>query len=358
MTPKAKKGLIASICISLAFVLCIAVIAVVWSRYNEQNKDTSDFELADVSSPTHIVSYVQDNTLQQYEYADVFPGSVTTESDRMIAVPPKSDQVVNVLAICTDEVNGYPVADMMMVVSFHAKTGEVRMISLGGDTYVPIQGHGWDKLCMTVAYGGPELAINTVNSVFDLDISQYVMLDQKDVRAFFEQVAPLEVEMSVHQAEVFKSYHCWDTNPGLNELSADQLTTMVSFRDYCDGAWIDGEKVLITDADRMENIRMVARAVFRSLCDLDFGTVSATLDIVWSRLDAKCSLRTVREALKTVVTTSDQERMNLVTTSLPALNEPTYVVVKPAGYEQEAVATLYNYESIRRQLNTLLYADE
>ena len=357
MKPTTKNILTASIWVVVAFALVAALVLglIIYAVVSYLTRDTSEVDLADVSSPTGIVSYVEDNVLDRYEYADVFAGKVEMAKTELVEITRKQENVLNVLLICTDVQNGNTVADMMIVLSMNTETGDVRMLSLGGDSYVPIDGHGWDKLCMSVAYGGPELAVNTVNRVFDLDVSQYAMIAKQDILAFFTEVAPLEVEMSVRQAEVFSNYFGWDCHPGMNSMNAEQLTTMVSFRDYADGVTVGDEVIIVTDADRMENIKMVARAVFRSLFALEFGTVSATVDTLWNHLDTNCTPITVKEGLQTLMSQSDKERLNLTSSSLPALNAPTYVLVQPDGYEVPAVATLYNYEALRLRIQNLLY---
>ena len=357
MKPTIKKVLSASIWVVAAFVLVAAVVLglTIYSVVSYLTRDTSEVDLADVSSPMGIVSYVEGNLPDAYEYADTFANQVEPAKTELVEITRKQENVLNVLLICTDVQNENIVADMLMVVSMNTETGNVRVLSLGGDSYVPIDGHGWDKLCMSVAYGGPELAVNTVNRVFDLDVSRYAMIAKKDILAFFTEVAPLEVEMSVRQAEIFSNYFGWECHPGMNTMNAEQLSIMVSFRDYADGVTVQGEKILVTDADRMDSIKMVARAVFRSLYSLEFQTVSATVDTLWNHLDTNCTPITVKECLQTLMSQSDKDRLNLTASSLPALNEPTYVLVQPDGYETPAMATLYNYRALRMQISGLLY---
>lgn len=312
-------------------------------------------ELADVSSPTNILEYVEQEGAGPADYRDRFGGKTEAVDTELLRIPRKNADVLNVLAICADEQNGNAVADMLIVVSCNTATGEVRMLSLGGDTYVPIEGHGWDKLCMTLAYGGPALAVNTVNLVFDLDISQYAVLNKTDITDFFEKVAPLEVEMTVRQSEIYGSYYRWDVHPGLNTLDAEQLTAMVSLRDYQDGATVSDGKTLVTDADRMDGIKMAARAVFYSLCKLDKNTLGATLDVMWNKLDTNTDLQTVKDGLQTAIRAAGRDEFPLDATSLPALGQPEYVVVQPEGYQEPAMATLYRYESLRSQISYYLY---
>ena len=40
------------------------------------------------------------------------------------------------------------------------------------DCYVQIEGHGLDKITHAHSFGGPELAMDTLNTNFDLDITE------------------------------------------------------------------------------------------------------------------------------------------------------------------------------------------
>ena len=352
MTEKQKRALIIGICAGVVLAVVIG-LGIYFAIGNADG--TESVALADVSSPTNILAYIKPEELDLRQYKDRFAAKVEPAATELIEIPRKNADILNVLAICTDEENGNTVSDMLIVVSLNTVTGEIRMISLGGDTYVPIEGHGWDKLSMAMAYGGPVLTVNTVNLVFDLDIAQYAVLKKQDITDFFEQVAPLNVEMTIKQAEILSTYYKWDVHPGLNLLDAKQLTAMVSLRDYYDGVSVDGEKIMVTDVDRMDGIRMVARAVFYSLRDLDKDTLNATLDLTWNKLDTNCNLQTVKDGVQTAIRASRQDEFPLNATSLPALNQPTYVEVQPEGYEQSAMATLYNYISLRKQISHYLY---
>ncbi len=352
MQANQKRALIIGICAGL--VLSVVVGLGIYFLIGGSS-DGNSVALADVSNPTNILAYIKPEELDLRQYNDRFAAKVEPTATDLIEIPRKKADILNVLAICTDEQNGNTVSDMLIVVSLNTATGEIRMVSLGGDTYVPIEGHGWDKLSMAMAYGGPELTVNTVNLVFDLDIAQYAVLKKQDIMSFFEQIAPLNVEMTVRQAEIFSTYYKWDVHPGLNELNAKQLTAMVSLRDYQDGVGFEGDVIMITDSDRMDSIKMVARAVFYSIRDLDKDTLNATLDVVWNKLDTNCNLQTVKDGVQTAVRASRQEDFPLDATSLPALNQPTYVEVLPEGYEQSAMATLYNYVSLRKQIAYYLY---
>ena len=53
----------------------------------------------------------------------------------------------------------------------------MKLTSVYRDTHVYIEGHGYDKITHAYAYGGPELAINTINKNFDLNVSEFVAVN-------------------------------------------------------------------------------------------------------------------------------------------------------------------------------------
>ena len=56
----------------------------------------------------------------------------------------------------------------MMILSYDQKNNDVTVTSLVRDTYVEMVIEGLINLTMPIAFGGPELAIQTINKNFDL----------------------------------------------------------------------------------------------------------------------------------------------------------------------------------------------
>ncbi|GAB3290274.1 LCP family protein [Parasphingorhabdus pacifica] len=63
--------------------------------------------------------------------------------------------------------------DSMMLIHIPAGGGDPAMISLPRDSYVPIPGHGKDKLNAAFSYGGPQLLSQTVETVTGVHIDHY-----------------------------------------------------------------------------------------------------------------------------------------------------------------------------------------
>lgn len=64
--------------------------------------------------------------------------------------------------------------DSIILVHVPASGGKPALISLPRDSYVPIPGHGSNKINAAFAFGGPNLLVQTVEQVTDLHIDGYV----------------------------------------------------------------------------------------------------------------------------------------------------------------------------------------
>ena len=90
---------------------------------------------------------------------------------------------VNILLMGVDDGdNEHPGApkrsDTMLLASIHSDEGTVNMLSIPRDTRVLIPGQkGYDKMNHAYAYGGPDLAVRTVESFLYLPVHYYVVID-------------------------------------------------------------------------------------------------------------------------------------------------------------------------------------
>ena len=64
-------------------------------------------------------------------------------------------------------------SDAIMILSVNTGTGSLKLSTLMRDTLVSVPGYGDMKLTEAYAYGGPELAVQTINQNFGLDITEY-----------------------------------------------------------------------------------------------------------------------------------------------------------------------------------------
>ncbi|MDO4740698.1 MAG: LCP family protein [Eubacteriales bacterium] len=90
-------------------------------------------------------------------------------------------------------------SDTMIVASL-GPLGQVRLTSIMRDTWVDIPGHGYGKINAAYRYGGPELAMETVNSAFGLDIRQYVVISLRTFPMLIDSLGGVTLDITKEEA--------------------------------------------------------------------------------------------------------------------------------------------------------------
>ena len=111
--------------------------------------------------------------------------------------------IINILLIGCDlsDSGSWGRSDTVILVSYNVATDEVNMISLLRDSWVPIEGYGWNKLNAAYSHGGPGLIINTVNELFSLDIQRYVEVDFDGLEKIVDAIGGLDLELTEAEVE-------------------------------------------------------------------------------------------------------------------------------------------------------------
>ncbi len=87
-------------------------------------------------------------------------------------------------------------SDVVMILTVDSRRHKLKMTSLMRDSYVNIEGYGYDKLAHAYAYGGPELAVRTINQGFGLDIEDYVTVNFYEMAGIVDAFGGVELELT------------------------------------------------------------------------------------------------------------------------------------------------------------------
>jgi polyisoprenyl-teichoic acid--peptidoglycan teichoic acid transferase len=136
---------------------------------------------------------------------------------------------VNVLLLGSDS-RGEKQArtDTIMVAHYDQRTHSVKLISFMRDMYVPIPGHGKQKLNAAYAYGGPELLRKTIKENFGLDINYYAIVDFKGFEEAVDLLVPNGIQVDV--PHVMTSGIGMEIEKGKQILHGKELLGYVRYR--------------------------------------------------------------------------------------------------------------------------------
>ena len=197
---------------------------------------------------------------------------VKEEVDLNINENLKESDVVNMALFGVDcRVEGFSGcrSDVMMIVSYNPDADDVTVTSVVRDTFTDIEGYGTDKINHAYAFGGPDLAVQTLNKTFDLNIEHYVTVDFFAVEKIIDSLGGVKVNVS--DAEV----------PHVNQY-LKELNNVATDGEYSSNLTSSGEQVLdgrqavaymriryVGDGDfeRMERQRKVMDAALSNLTE-------------------------------------------------------------------------------------------
>lgn len=191
-------------------------------------------------------------------------------------------------------------SDAIIIVSINQETKNVNLISVYRDTYVDVEGHGLTKVTHAYAYGGPELAINTLNRNLDLDISEFVTVNFEIVADVVDLVGGIEVDIDKSEITQMNKY-IEDTSKnvgrtakkitsvGKQKLDGIQAVTYARIRKTSGG-----------DYKRTERMRTVIKAVFEKAKTMDVGTLNEMANKILPQVQTNIGLSEVISLIPTI----------------------------------------------------------
>ena len=97
-------------------------------------------------------------------------------------------------------------SDSIMIVTIDKKHNKIKLSSILRDTYASISGRGSDKINHAYAFGGPELAIKTLNQNFGLDIQDFVTVDFFGLEKIIDAIGGVEVPVKQNEINELNKY--------------------------------------------------------------------------------------------------------------------------------------------------------
>lgn len=114
-----------------------------------------------------------------------------------------SDDVINILLMGIDQGSRnfpYGRSDAMIVASINKKTKTVKLVSFARSAYVAIEGYANTRLNHAHGYGGPALAIDTIEKNYKIRIDNYISTTFEAFQKLIDCLGG--VDISLTQAEV------------------------------------------------------------------------------------------------------------------------------------------------------------
>ena len=168
-------------------------------------------------------------------------------------------------------------SDVVMLARLDPASGTAQLLSIPRDTWVPIEGHGEDKINAAFSYGGASLMVETVRETFDVPVHHYVEVDFAGFQELVDELGGVAMSFD-HPARDPKSH--LDVPAGAVTLDGEQALAYARSRSYQElreGGWTS------VDADDIGRAARQQELVLAILSELKRpSTIAESSEIVTS----------------------------------------------------------------------------
>ncbi|WP_415341017.1 LCP family protein [Clostridium perfringens] len=141
-------------------------------------------------------------------------------------------------------------SDAIMILTLDEEHKVMKLTSIMRDSYVDIPGHGDDKITHAYAFGGPELAMKTLNENFKVNVEDFMAVNFTSLPEIIDKLGGVKINIIPEEIHHISGI----TSPGEQVLNGEQALTYSRIR-YATGG----------DYKRTERQRVVLEAVFEKL---------------------------------------------------------------------------------------------
>lgn len=97
-------------------------------------------------------------------------------------------------------------SDAIMILTIDEVHKKIKLSSFIRDTYVNIDGHGKARINAAYMFGGPELAIKTINKNFNMDIRDYYTVNFSGLADIIDSLGGLELNVKKGEIDEINKY--------------------------------------------------------------------------------------------------------------------------------------------------------
>ena len=177
-------------------------------------------------------------------------------------------------------------SDSMIIATLDNNNKKVKLTSLFRDTLVNIPGHGEGKLNAALAYGGPELLIETIRNTYGINLDKYIIINFWGFEAIIDQMGGLEFDVEDYMLEELNKYigestggnDCPVTEAGVQILNGKQALSYARIRKGV------GDEYARTDRQR-EVLIKVAEKLKETKPSKYLGIMNSMLDYIKTNID-------------------------------------------------------------------------
>ena len=121
-------------------------------------------------------------------------------------------------------------SDSMILCTYNKNTKQLTMTSFLRDLYVPIPGHGSNRINAAYTYGGADLLRKTIDENFNIAIDGYMEVDFSHFSDIIDSMGGVEIQLRQDEAEVINQQTGSSLSEGTHVLDGFQALTYSRIR--------------------------------------------------------------------------------------------------------------------------------
>lgn len=220
-----------------------------------------------------------------------------TPENKEIAV--KNKGITNIALFGVDAPNGKNGrSDAIMILTIDKDHDKIKLSSIMRDSYTDINGRGKDKITHAYAFGGPELALNTINKNFNLSIDKFITVNFTTLPKIVDKIGGIEMNLTEGDLKYMKYPNL---SIGKNMLNGTQALSYARIR-------YDGG-----DQRRTERHRNVITAIFNKIKSMPVssypGTLNELLPLVSTNISSSQFMTLGKDIISTGATSIEEYRV-------------------------------------------------
>ena len=194
--------------------------------------------------------------------------------------------------------------DTIMLVGYQPDNEYLNLLSIPRDTRVKIKG-AYGKVNAAYVYGGPELAVQTVNDFLEIEIDHYAVVDFQGFEHLVDLVGGIEVDVPVR---MYYPAEGINLQPGRQVLNGHDALAYSRYRGTGGG-----------DLDRAERQQQVLALLTQKIMQVrNILKLPSILDVLEENVITDLGVATLTELAPKVSSIKDKKLNHLI---LPGINE-------------------------------------
>lgn len=195
----------------------------------------------------------------------------------------------NILLIGVDsrEVGERSRSDSMIIMTIDDNNKKLRLTSIMRDGYVPIKGHGEDKINAAFAFGGAELLINTLYENFQLNLDKYILVDFWGFEEVVDAVGGLEIDIKDYEIDEMNKFTGEATggrkaplitHSGTQHLNGQQVLAYSRIRKVGNGGYERDERQRVVISLFVEKLKDVSMLQYPKLLNSILPNIKTNME--------------------------------------------------------------------------------